>query len=401
MRKLIHKITAALTCLSIALFAEIAYLDEFLPDRYHTEDSAAFSLAQQYLSTSHTGGNASAVSGASGAQSVSVDLFGLIPIKTVSVSQTEAPNLIASGDTFGVKMFTAGAIIVGFADVEGENGKSCPGKEAGLKTGDIILSVNHKKISYNEEVALIIKESGGQPVVIEAERDGKKMDFTVSPIKSKSDGSYKGGIWVRDSAAGIGTITFINPETGVFGGLGHAICDVDTGQIMPVGSGEVCDVTINSIKKGSSGNPGELMGVFTTGESIGTINTNNETGIYGSLFQKDFSEKTYPMAFQQEVKKGKATILCNFQGNTPVEYEIEITDIDYREENKVKNMVIKVTDPDLISLSGGIVQGMSGTPIIQNGKLVGAVTHVFVNDPTSGYGIFAENMYNQSKNVAS
>ena len=401
MRNFIHKITAALAAMSVALFSGIIYLDGYLPDRYYTADTKSFSLAQSFLNTSYSGGKTSAVSQSGGTQNVSVDLLGIFPVKSVSVSQSQTPQLIASGNPFGVKMFTGGAIVVGFSDVRTDNGKVCPGKDAGLKAGDIILSVNKKEISYNEEVALIIKESKGELVLIEAERNGKTMEFTVEPVKSAEDGSYKSGIWVRDSAAGIGTITFIDPSNGVFGGLGHAICDVDTGQIMPVGSGEVCDVTINSIKKGASGSPGELLGVFTTGEAIGTIVTTNETGIYGTLFQEHFTDKTYPMAFQQEVKKGKASILGKFQGNETQEYEIEITDIDYREDHKVKNMVIKVTDPELIKLTGGIVQGMSGTPILQNGKIVGAVTHVFVNDSTKGYGIFAENMYNQTKNLES
>lgn len=400
MRALIHRLTAGLAVLAFSLFSGILYLDGTLPDRFQASDPSSFSLAQPYLSTAQASGPASAVYDSAGGDAVSVNLFGLFPVKTVSVAQKQAPELIASGDTFGVKMFTDGAIIVGFSDIQGENGTSSPGKEAGLKTGDIILRVNGQLISYNEEVAQTIQECGGKPVQIEVERNGETKEFTIQPVKAASDGTYKSGIWVRDSAAGIGTITFIDPQTSVFGGLGHAICDVDTGQIMPVGSGEVCDVTINGIKKGTAGTPGELMGVFTTGEAIGKISTNNETGIYGTLFDGEASGTTYPMAFQQEVKKGDATILCGFLGDGPVEYDIEITDIDYREDHQVKNMVIKITDPDLIEMSGGIVQGMSGTPILQNGKLVGAVTHVFVNDPTRGYGIFAENMYRQSQSAA-
>lgn len=400
MRKIIHRITAGLMAFSVALFSGIIYLDQTFPEEYYVSSGETLTLSQSYLTTSYPSGQkTSAVYQNNGSQTVSLNLFGIFPVKNVSTKSTQAPSLIPSGSPFGVKMFTDGAIIIGFSEIDTENGKQCPSKKAGLKEGDIILSVNDQEISYNEQVAQIIESSDGKPVTVKVKREEKELSFTFTPILSKADGKYKSGIWVRDSAAGIGTITFIDPQTSVFAGLGHAICDVDTGQIMPVGSGEVCDVTINSIQKGTAGTPGELQGVFTTGEAVGKIATNNETGIFGMLFDSFSEADAIPMAFKQEVKTGPATILCGFEGGQPQEYEIEIVSVDYNENTETKNMVLRVVDEDLIALTGGIVQGMSGTPILQNGKLIGAVTHVFINDATKGYGIFAENMYDYAKDV--
>ncbi|MDF2567582.1 MAG: stage sporulation protein, partial [Oscillospiraceae bacterium] len=214
-----------------------------------------------------------------------------------------------------------------------------------------------------------------------------------------TDNTFKIGLWVRDSSAGIGTVTFYNPENSVFGGLGHAVCDVDTGQVMPIMSGEVVDVNINGVTRGSSGSPGELKGSFSSNKDSGSIAVNNETGVFGVLYQNPSNHSAIPIAMKQEVKTGKATIFTTVSGNTPQEYKINIEKVNLNDNSMTKNMVIKITDPELLQKTGGIVQGMSGSPIMQNGVLVGAVTHVFINDPTKGYGIFIENMYNHSKAV--
>ena len=202
---------------------------------------------------------------------------------------------------------------------------------------------------------------------------------------------------MRDSSAGIGTVSFYDPATGAFGGLGHAIGDVDTGEILPVMQGDVVNVKIHDIVKGTVGTPGELRGSFVSKDACGTIYVNNESGVFGQMFEAPVKNETIPMGLKQEVHSGKATVYTTISGNTPKAYEIEIEKINLLENSPTKNMIVRITDPELLELCGGIVQGMSGSPIVQDGKLIGAVTHVFVNDPTRGYAIFAENMY---QNVA-
>lgn len=352
-------------------------------------------LQAQSLSTENT-----PVSANNNQQSKEIRLWGMIPVKSVSVEAADRAQLIPSGNTFGVKMFTKGAVVIGMSSIPTAQGNICPGKESGIQEGDIILSVNKKEIARNEEVALIIENCNGKPLLFEVQRGEETKTITLNPVLSSADNRYKSGIWIRDSAAGIGTITYVDPKNNVFAGLGHAICDVDTGEILPVDSGEICDVSIHNINKGKSGTPGELLGVFSSDIAIGNIVYNNNTGIYGQLFQS-YNGKSYPMAFKQEVETGPAVILCSLNDGESKEYDIKITSVDYNEKNQVKNMTIQVTDSELLELTGGIVQGMSGTPILQNGKLVGAVTHVFVNDPEKGYGIFAENMYQYSKSIES
>jgi stage IV sporulation protein B len=391
----IAKITFVLT---LALFTIIGYWTSYLPDRYTVTEGQNLLLNQSFLSVNSPSSLAPASANQNQNQQ-EIRLMGFIPLKTVSVQQQEEITLIPSGSPFGIKMFTKGAMIVGMENIATANGSICPGKEAGLMEGDMVLEVNHKEITRNEEAAAIIEKSGGKPLLFTIQRNGEEKEITLNPVVSTLDGTYKTGIWIRDSAAGIGTITYIDPKNNVFAGLGHAICDVDTGEVLPVGSGEVCDVEIQNIKKGENGTPGELQGVFTSNTPFGTILENNQTGIYGKLLETPKGCKTYPMAHKQEVKTGEATVLCMLEDGTPKEYSIEIISVDYKDSAKTKNMTIRVTDPELISLTGGIVQGMSGSPILQNGKLVGAVTHVFVNDPEKGYGIFAENMYETAQSV--
>lgn len=400
MRKIFRSLSVFLLILSIFLFGAIGFYNFSLPDRYYVNRGEKLDLLQEHIYTSNNAQTkSSAVLSNGGNENVSLNLFNIIPIKNVSVESTDEVHLIPSGNPFGVKMFTAGAMVVGLSDIQTSEGNICPGREADIKKGDIILAVNKKEISRNEEVAMIIENCDGSPLIFEIQRGKEKITATLTPVISTVDGKYKSGIWVRDSAAGIGTITYIDPSTSVFAGLGHAICDIDTGEVLPVGSGEVCDVAINSINKGKSGTPGELLGVFTSSDAVGNIVINNDTGIYGQLFDDFSNQKAYSLAHKQEITTGPATVLCAFDGKNQTEFDIEIASVDYNDKNQVKNMVIKVTDPELLELTGGIVQGMSGTPIIQNGKLIGAVTHVFVNDPTKGYAIFAENMYQNSKNI--
>ena len=234
-------------------------------------------------------------------------------------------------------------------------------------------------------------------MTIEAQRGGKEFTAVLTPVYSEIDGLYKGGLWVRDSTAGIGTLTFYEPESGRFGGLGHGICDVDTNELMPLGSGEILPVAISGIVPGQRGAAGELQGYFSSDAAIGEMSANTETGVYGTLYQSPQQGETLPIAMKQQVHAGKAQILATIDGQGPQYYDIEIESVNYDENKITKNLVIKVTDSHLLERTGGIVQGLSGSPIIQDNRLAGAVTHVLVNNPQKGYGIFAETMWRYSQ----
>ena len=312
------------------------------------------------------------------------------------VSATDL-KLYPGGMPFGVKFFTDGVLIVGFSDINTGSGKVNPAYNAGLRTKDTLTKVNGNTIGGINDLTAAIEESEGKELKLTYKRDGKEYTTTVTPVLSSDDNKYKTGMWIRDSGAGIGTVTFIEPQTLTFGGLGHGICDIDTGELMPISHGNVTNVTINGITKGVSGSPGELKGYFGK-EKLGELYENTERGVFGRFFSppSDIPEDALPVASSDEVKEGPAYIWCTLANNKVTKYAIEITTINRRDSN-TKNFSVKVTDPALKNECGGIVQGMSGSPIIQNGKIVGAVTHVLVGDPTSGYGIFIENMLSAAK----
>lgn len=325
-------------------------------------------------------------------------LCNAIPIKNVDIKKLDKNEVIVCGTPFGVKMFTDGVMVVNFSDIKTLGDNLCPASSAGICVGDIVCSINGNSVYTNEDIEKYVQESNGKNVEIEILRNDESYSFCVKPIKSSDDNKYKIGIWVRDSSAGIGTMTFYDPSTMAFAGLGHAICDIDTGKILPLSSGEIVSATINSVKKGKSGTPGELEGIFLNSSPVGKLSINSEMGLYGTLNQ-DICGVPYKIAPKQDVFEGEAKIIATINGNNPKEYSANIEKISLIASNSTKNMVIKITDNELIEATGGIVQGMSGSPIIQNGKLIGAITHVFINDPTKGYAIFAENMKNTSLDV--
>lgn len=328
-------------------------------------------------------------------QEVSLKLFGLIPIKSVEVCRKEAPVLTAGGTPFGIKLLMDGVMIIKLNDDE-----NCPANKAGIKKGDIIRLVNNIPVASNNDIQKIISESGGQKLKISLNRSGKEIITYLTPIWNSEKLCYIGGMWVRDSTAGIGTMTFIDKSNGTFAGLGHPVCDADTGEIIPVSSGKAVPVEITGTIKSRNGVPGELNGNFTSGKSIGNLEINNRCGIFGTLTDscsESYQGEEYKMGFKQDIQKGEAYILCTTEGINPEKYQIEIESIDYSGDESTKNMIIRITDERLIEKTGGIVQGMSGSPIIQNDKIIGAVTHVFISDPTRGYGIFAENMAEYTK----
>ena len=308
------------------------------------------------------------------------------------VAKYERPELYVCGTPFGIKLLTDGVIVTGFAKIgDSDNAfELSPAGSAGIEKGDIITSINGVKITSSENMSELIAASG-ESAELTYTRDDTEYTATVE-IKSDTDGQPRIGLWVRDSTAGIGTMTFYDPESGGCAGLGHAVCDVDTGEILPLGSGQIVPAVITGVRKGESNSPGELCGTLTPATVDGSITDNCACGLYAVTDNEDMQSNAVPLAFGDEVKCGKAYILSTIDPESPKKYSVEIESVDANGSDN-KNMVIRVTDKELIEKTGGIVQGMSGSPIIQDGKLVGAVTHVFISDPTHGYGIFAQTMY--------
>ncbi len=301
-------------------------------------------------------------------------------------------RLCPGGDTFGVKMLTDGVIVAGTTELTANGRTYSPAYDGGLRAGDVIIRINGKDVKGVSDVTQAIESCGGKNIVFICKRGGKEQRFEVSPAYCEDSGKYKLGIWIRDNTAGIGTVTFIDPRTGEFGGLGHGIYDVDTGELLPLSRGIVTDVSVTGIIKGACGKPGEIRG-YLKNEKLGALLKNNDCGVFGIFapIPKIEEKDTLPIAHRSEVKEGKAKIRCTLDASGMQEYEVEILNINH-EATGTKCFTVRVTDATLLEKTGGIVQGMSGSPIIQNGKLVGAVTHVLINDPTSGYGIFIENM---------
>lgn len=403
MKKII-KITVVLINIVLAsVLGIIIYYNTVLPNNYYITSGSELKLSEIIEAIPCTGvpvRNAVAVeAGKNSVRKAELKLLGIIPIKVVNIREVDEPLLIPCGNPFGIKLLTDGVIAVEVSGFETASGYRSPAADAGIKTGDIIKTVNGKKVKSNEDIEKIISESGGKSLSFNLMRDEKNLILNVEPQLCSADGSYRAGLWVRDSSAGIGTVTFYNPETGVFAGLGHPVCDVDTGNILPLSEGEVVDVSVNGIKRGTAGVPGELMGSFSSLSAIGSLELNCADGLYGVMPSFSCCNEAVPLGMRQEIETGEAYIYTTVSGNQPKLYKIVIEKIDLHDTKGSKNMIIRVTDKELLEKSGGIVQGMSGSPIIQNGKLVGAVTHVFVNNPAKGYAIFADTMYECSKKV--
>lgn len=301
-------------------------------------------------------------------------------------------KLYPGGLPFGVKFYTDGLIVIGFSDIEDRNGRSNPAYDAGLREKDVITKINGKPAVGVSQLTEEVEKASGGEITLTCKRSGRDYVVHVTPKYSETEGRYRTGLLIRDSGAGIGTVTFIDPESLSFGGLGHGICDGDTGELIPMDRGSVLDVTISGITKGASGAPGEIKGYFGSNKT-GSLVCNTACGVYGTLasLPEGLPEGPLPIATRDELREGDAYIYCTLDGSGPCKYTVSISEIN-RSANGNKCFTVKVTDPALIEKTGGIVRGMSGSPIVQNGKLVGAVTHVLVNDPTSGYGIFIENM---------
>ncbi len=367
-----------------------------------TQSHLAVSGNENSKMVTEVGGNLAVNTQNPGVFDFDLSLFGIVPIKSVSVEVQKPLELAVGGNLIGLRMDTDGVAVVGLSYVIGENNqRSTPLENAGLAVGDRILKMNGEDVHNIDELEDIVAESEGNSISVEYVRENQTLTASIQPAKS-ADGTYKIGAWVRDSTAGIGTMTFYNPDNNTFGALGHAITDVDTGMPIQISDGNVLHCTINSVSKSERGTPGEIHGGLDRGYVMGKIYGNCESGIFGTMENapEGSANMILPVASKFSVSTGPATILCSLDGTTVKEYEINIEKTNTN-SNSAKGLVIEITDSELLNETGGIVQGMSGSPIIQNGRLVGAVTHVFINNPTKGYGIFIENMLDDCSKVCS
>ena len=312
-------------------------------------------------------------------------LFGL-----PAAAAGERPILLVGGMPFGVRFFTDGVLVVGYCDVQSDGRAQNPAKEAGIRPGDCIVGIGEQAVSEAADLAGRIEQNGGAPLTLTVRREETERTVTLSPLPCDEDGRHRAGLWVRDTGAGIGTVTFIRPEDHAFGGLGHGICD-GGGAVIPLSRGSVTGVILSGVSRGAAGAPGELKGSFSA-ERTGTLLQNTPVGVFGVFTTPPPSPVgALPIGYRDEVRPGPATLWCTPGGETPRAFSVEIGEID-RAAAGNKCFVVHVTDKALLDATGGIVQGMSGSPIVQNGRLIGAVTHVLIGDPATGYGVFIENM---------
>ncbi len=398
MVKSVKAIRTVLMSVTFVLLCLVVYGFYAVPDELYCVADKRESVNEIYTITygKKISGNVGRNIGQSEKYEAKVSLLNVIPVKSSSVTVKSRDYVEVSGELFGLRLFTEGVMIVGVDEVDTEMGVVSPAKSAGLQKGDVIYAINGAKVKTSQEVSEIFGKAGNDGMVLEYIRDNKHYNVRFSLAYSLSENRYKAGLWIRDSAAGIGTMTFYDVATGMFASLGHGVCDVDTGEILPLSNGDIVSAYVNGCYKGKSGKAGELCGVFNP-EIRGQLMCNCETGVYGKVQQIN-AKSLMPVATKGEVKTGKAHIISTVDKEAPEYYEIEITKIS-EGSSQNKNMVIKVTDSKLIEKTGGIVQGMSGSPIIQNNMLVGAVTHVFVSDPTQGYAIFAETMLEKARSL--
>lgn len=392
MKKAVRIFDTVLLIVCVCLFGVIIWGNVALPSSVvsYNGDYSPFSGVITY--TAADGGSAAFVdSKSSPNRREELRLFGIVPIKEVTLIEKDEQTVFVSGEVFGIKLYTDGVIIVGTQSVETDSGRVNPAEACGLQVGDVIISINGEKVFTSDAVQAILNDNNGSSFDIKVKRGERYREFTLTPVYCEREGCYKAGMWVRDSTAGIGTLTYYDKQSGMFGALGHQVNDVDTNELMPLLEGEAVSARVTNVQKASKGKTGSLecdFGDYT----IGRLTANTDCGIFGAYSAVSQYAKEYPVASAQQVKKGKATLVSAVQNGEPKEYEIEITHISYSDSNLQKNMVIKITDPELKELTGGIVQGMSGSPVVQDGRLVGALTHVIVNNPEKGYAVFAQTM---------
>lgn len=329
--------------------------------------------------------------------------IGDIPVKDITVNVIPNKVVIPGGETIGLKLYTDGVLVVGMSEIQGIDKQSYkPYENSGIEEGDMIIEIENKAVTCTADLIKNVNASLGKNVEISYIREGELYKTNILPTQTSTN-EYKLGLWVRDAAAGVGTVSFYDPETGMFAALGHGILDIDTEKIVNISSGEVVTSNIISIIKGQKGKSGEIRGSIERGKKLGTVYENTEFGIFGELSSEAMSKikqnKELEILPRGEIETGSAKIICTVENNKQEEFEIEIEKVFRNNNINNKSMLIRVTDERLIDKTGGIIQGMSGSPIIQNGKFVGAITHVMVNDPTIGYGVFADMMLKEMREV--
>ena len=395
MKRFFKALSAVSLAVSIFIYSVIIYGSAVLPDNIELSSQESFEIGGIY--SADTDGVVKVGNFTRSESYISqLTALNLFPVKQVTVNVSKRHYVGLGGDIFGIKLYTKGVIAVNIDSVTTPSGNISPAEKADIRKGDNITRIDGKEISSADELIKAIENSGGKTLELEVNRKGEHLDLKLQPVMSK-DGKFRAGLWVRDSSAGIGTVTFYDDENGYFAGLGHGVCDVDTGEIMPLLNGEAVRATVNGFYKSSAGDPGELCGVFSD-KTIGSLRVNGATGVYGTLDEAK-NAKQIPVALASEVREGAAQIVATVDESGPQYYAAQITKV-YDDATGERNLIVKITDRELLAKTGGILQGMSGSPIIQNSMLVGAVTHVFINDPAQGYGIFAENMIKTADKLA-
>ncbi len=380
-------------------FLLLGWLYSRLPDRVYLEPGQALLLPRfGWVEPMGLHGSQNAASTqVVGSYQTTLSLGGWLPIKNIRTVVTERAQVTVCGTPFGVKMFSEGALIVGFSDIDSPGGSTVnPAKAAGLRLGDRVIRIGQIRTENNDAVKEALEAARGSAAEVIYVRSGEQRSTTLTPVWDAAAAQWRAGMGVRDSSAGVGTLTFVDAQAGVFAGLGHPISDSDTGEQVALRSGEIVACQIVGCTGGTAGSPGELKGKFISDHALGRICINGENGVYGTVSTAIAGQQT-ELAFAQEVLPGAAEILTTTSGETPRSYRVYIEKVNDADPHR--NMVLRVTDPALLAQTGGIVQGMSGSPILQNGRLVGAVTHVLVNDPTRGDGIFAQTMLEQAHSV--
>ena len=329
---------------------------------------------------------------------LNLSLFQLLTVKNIQVNVIPKTTVVPVGAAIGMKLYTDGVLVVGMSEIEGKK----PYENSGIQEGDRIIQINQNDIDNTEDLIQVVNECNGQEIVVKYIREEETITTSMKPVKD-GENQYKLGLWVRDAAAGVGTMTFYEPSTKMFATLGHGIFDIDTSDLIKIENGELVTTNILSISKGEKGKPGEIRGTIESGYTIGEISKNTNFGVFGVLTKPSYlsiaEENAIEVCLREEIQTGKAQIICELENGKREYYDIEIQKLFLNNNQDNKSMLIKVTDKRLLEKTGGIIQGMSGAPIIQNGKFVGAVTHVLVNDPTMGYGVFADIMLIQMKEV--
>ena len=325
-----------------------------------------------------------------------LSLFDVLKVKDITVNVIPRTKVVPLGKAIGMKLYTQGVLVVGMSEIEGKK----PYEKSGIKEGDMIIEIDQKEINNTQDLINTVNKSQGENINIKYIRNEDTITTSIKPVKTQEN-EYKIGLWVRDGAIGVGTISYYEPSTKYFAALGHPIIDTDTGEIVSIKEGELVNASVISIKKGEGGNPGEIKGSLKSDEKIGQISTNTKFGIYGTLDNLSSlnidKENKIKVALREEIKTGDAKVLLTLEDGIRKEYDVKIKKIYKNNDKDNKSMLIEIVDEDLKNLTGGIIQGMSGAPLIQNGKFIGAITHVLVNNPELGYAVFGDLMIKQMR----